>query len=344
MKRHKIDPHWGSSLRTLPWEEDEAVTASEQLISSTVKEWYDAKHRKVSADEISLTNGIAIESCPYCNSEKFIRSGHYGNGIQRYKCKECGRRFSPLTNTIFEDRKIPISEWIEYLLHLFEFHSIKTSARDNRNADTTGKYWLIKVFSVLEDIQNDVKLRGNIYIDEMFFSVIKRETVTKDNKALRGISRNKIAVAVGFDNHRHYILKVEYTSKPSDKSTWEAYGSHIVPGSHLIHDGEKSHGILIRKLNLTSEVYSTDLTRGMPDSDNPLYPINRIHYLAKRFMREHGGYNRDNLQDWMNLIWFLLSEPDNRYEKVSKFIDLAISSPKRVKYRDVMCKKDVNNQ
>ena len=53
-------------------------------------------------------------------------------------------------------------------------------------------------------------------------------------------------------------------------------------------------------------------------------------------MRQHGSYNRDNLQDWMNLLWLILNEPYDKYTKVLKFIELAINSPKRVKYRDAM--------
>ena len=53
-------------------------------------------------------------------------------------------------------------------------------------------------------------------------------------------------------------------------------------------------------------------------------------------MREHGRFNRDNLQDWMNLLWFILSKPNNRYEKVEKFLELAINSPHLVRYREVM--------
>ena len=67
-----------------------------------------------------------------------------------------------------------------------------------------------------------------------------------------------------------------------------------------------------------------------------MYPINHIHALSKRFMREHGGFNRDNLQDWMNLLWFILSKPNNRYEKVEKFLEMAINSPHLVRYREVM--------
>lgn len=86
-------------------------------------------------------------------------------------------------------------------------------------------------------------------------------------------------------------------------------------------------------------MHKTNDTKELDDEDNPLGPINDIHALAKRFMKYHGGYNRDDLQDWMNLICFILSKPHNRYEKVSKFIDMALSVPLLVRYRDVMCKK-----
>lgn len=58
----------------------------------------------------------------------FKKSGDYGNGARRYRCLDCGKAFSPLTGTLFDANKIPISEWIEYMIHLFEFHSLSSSA------------------------------------------------------------------------------------------------------------------------------------------------------------------------------------------------------------------------
>lgn len=334
----KQSSKWGTSLRILPWNQNEEITQTQKLISERINEWYETKHKPASINEIELINSIQVKSCPYCETKKIIKKGRTQAGIQRYLCKTCKRKFTPLTNTIFEAKKIPITEWIEYLIYLFEFHSIRTSARDNRNSESTGKYWLIKIFEVLKDIQNDVLLEGKIYLDETYFPVIKSKEITNNGKKLRGISRNKIGVAVAFDEKGNYLLAVEYTSKPSDTSTWRTLGRHIKKGSHLIHDGEKSHGVLIRKLGLTETVYTSEMTKGMEDKDNPLDPINKIHDLAKRFMKAHGGYDRDNLQDWMNLVWFILSKPDNRYEKVEKFIEIALDSPKRVKFRDVMKK------
>lgn len=63
-----------------------------------------------------------------------------------------------------------------------------------------------------------------------------------------------------------------------------------------------------------------------------------MHSLIRKFMNTHSGYNRDNLQDWMNLIVFILSEPNNRYEKVVNFIEMAANSNSKLTYRDLMSK------
>ncbi len=337
MKRNKKkDAHWGPSLFHFPWNQKEKLSQLEEVLDDTLVSWYREKHREPSIKEIELINSLEKTKCPYCGSISIRKCGFYGKGIQRYQCKVCYKKFSPLTNTIFDSKKIPISEWIEYLLHLFEFHSIRSSARDNRNAESTGRYWLIKVFEVLKNCQKDIILEGNIYLDEMYFSVVPSKEISKNGQKLHGISRNKIGVTVAFDNHDHYYFYVTYVSKPSDKSTWNAIGSHIKPKSHLIHDGERLHGILIRRLELTEEYYKTDVTKKMKDEKHPLYPINHIHALAKRFMREHGSFNRDDLQDWMNLFWFIISKPNNRYEKVGKFLEMAINSSCLVRYREVM--------
>ena len=335
--RHKMNNKYiRKSIRVFPFGNDE-LTPEEKLFKNTFEEWYSAKHRTASNDEITFINSISIKNCPYCSSIKFIKDGHRKDGIQKYKCNDCSRSFTPLTNTIFDSRKIPISEWFEFLLHLFEFHSIKTSSYDNRNAESTGRYWLIKVFEVLKGIQDDVVLDGTIYLDEMYLPKIKSETVKKNGKKLRGISNNKLGVGVATNKDKSIFI-VTGTSKPSVTSTLRTYGSHIKEGSTIIHDKEKSHNALVNKLNLVSITYSSKETVGLEDKENPLDPVNNLHNLAKRFIREHGSYDRDNLQDWMNLVWFILNPPNDKYSKVLKFIEIAISSPKRVKYRDSMMK------
>lgn len=91
---------------------------------------------------------------------------------------------------------------------------------------------------------------------------------------------------------------------------------------------------MVDNLNLISETYSSELLKNIEDKDNPLAPVNNFHSLAKSFMRQHGSYNGDNLQDWMNLLLFILNEPYDKYAKVLRLIGLAINLSTRVKYRD----------
>lgn len=85
----------------------------ESFYDDTKYEWYVAKHRRPSPAELSLVNNLSIECCPHCGGTHFKKSGYYSNGTRRYRCLDCGRVFSPLTGTVFDAHKIPVSEWIE---------------------------------------------------------------------------------------------------------------------------------------------------------------------------------------------------------------------------------------
>ena len=227
-----------------------------ELINATLDEWYLAKHPDLTNLEVKLNNALEIKICPYCNSVHIVKNGKNNNGVQRYKCLDCNKRFLPLTGTIFDSHKIPISECIEFVIHLFEFHSLNLSSRDNRNAESTGRYWLPKIFEALKGYQDNIRLSGDIYIDEMYLPCIKSKVIKKNGKKLRGISKNKYCIATATDGKR-VIFIYEGKDKPSINKTIKAYASHIEEGSHIISDSEKSYSALIEKLNLTqTNIYS----------------------------------------------------------------------------------------
>ena len=248
-----------------------------------------------SRQEISLTNSAAVPDCPHCGSGDFVKDGRRRDGVRKYLCNRCGSRFNPLTGTVLDSHKIPVSEWVEYLMRLFEFHSVTTSARDNRNAMATGFYWLRKVFAVLDGRQDGV-LSGRVWIDEAYVSVDKEMRHATDGKSLRGISRDKIAICTATDGKSLYIV-AEWASKPSKSRTYGLLKDRIAPGSTL------------------------------------------VHALLKAFLRSHASFKRKDLQGWLNLFWFIWSDPPSRAEKVAKFIEMAVSERKRIKYRDVYGKK-----
>lgn len=294
---------------------------------------YEQHHPHEADDyEIKMINSYIPKLCPYCSSRFFTKKGTDDHGIQRFRCS-CGKIFKPTTGTIFESRKIPVSEWIEYCLNIFRYVSLNADSWNNRNAISTSKYWLEKLFLTLENTQDGVVLSGTVWLDETYYSIIMRERKRDENgNFLRGLSRNQICIGVATDK-KNTICFVEGFGKPSQKRSYETFKNHIAPGSTLIHDKEKTHKKLVEKLGLKSISYSSAELKGLADSENPLYPVNRIHCLLKMFLNAHSGFSREDLQSYLNLYSFVINPPSDHLEKVEKIINLVFENPKSLKYR-----------
>lgn len=78
----------------------------------------------------------------------------------------------------------------------------------------------------------------------------------------------------------------------------------------------------------------------LDDKDNPLDMVNKLCLAIENFISAHGGYEREEIQDWLNLLWFILNGPKDRYDKVLLFIQMALKTRKRLKYREAIRKKD----
>ena len=134
------------SRRTTPWTGDADATELQHFIDRKVDALYANKHMAVTeTDESELLNSYEPQRCPYCGHEEYTGYGRTRNGVKRYCCKSCHRTFTIITGTIFQDHKIPISEWIDFCLCLFRFQSFTSISKANRNAYSTVKYLRIYV-------------------------------------------------------------------------------------------------------------------------------------------------------------------------------------------------------
>ncbi len=335
--KNKID----TSRQKTPWDDNEKQTASQKFISEKYKENYRNKHPLLKeSNEKELINSIEIIKCRYCKSERIIKKGVTKNGIQRYYCKNCKRYFSPVTNTIFENHKIPITEWIEFLLDLFNYGSLTLTSKVNKNSINTTIYWLQKTFLLLKNYQDSILLQCNVYIDEMFYSVRKRDIETKDGKKLRGLSRNQICIGIGFDG-TNILAIVEGVGKTSSQKIKNVFKNHIETGSKLIHDDEKSHNELLKCLKLKDESYNSDFLITLKDEENPLNPINHQCDLIRQFLNAHSGFLREHTQDYLNLYSFMNSGHINKLEKIDELLNLAFNTNVSLKYKDLFRKKDI---
>jgi len=322
------------SRKDTPWEGGDKLSATQTFLKKNYKEHYAERHRTVrDSGEAEMINSYIPVKCPFCNSEKFKKSGLTKSGIQRYMCV-CGKTFIPTTGTIFDEHRISISEWMEYCLNLFRHVSITASSWNNKNAFMTSRYWLQKLFLTLEDVQNTIVLSDCVWLDETYYTVRSQDIVRKDNgDKLSGLSQNQICIGVATDK-AYTLFLVEGTGQPTQKRTLEIFGNHIKPGSILIHDEEDAHTKLVKELSLESRAYSSKDLKGLADKDNPLNPVNRAHDILKKFLNAHSSFDRDHLQGYLNLLAFVTNPPVEMLEKVEFVIKLAFQNPKLLRYRD----------
>ena len=323
------------SRKRTPWDGETDLTPTQEFLRQYYKMHYEDRHSVVGeSGEADMINSYAPARCPWCAFEKFKKSGYAQGGVQRYRCRSCGKTFLPTTGTIFDDHKISISEWMEYCLNLFRHVSITADSWNNKNAFTTSRYWLEKLFLTLETVQNSLILRGEVWFDETFYRVRSEDIErTADGHKLRGISHNQICIGVATDKTNTLFI-VEGTGKPSQKKSFEAFGKHIECGAILHHDKENAHVKMVRELGLNSVAYASADLKGLSDRDNPMNPVNRAHSILKMFLNTHSSFNRDAIQGYLNLFAFVSNPPFDLLEKIELIIKSAFTNPKTLRYRD----------
>jgi len=311
------------------------------LADETITEWFNEKHRARTDKEIAFTNSIVPESCPHCGSARFRKDGfNKKTGIRVYECLNpgCGRKFGPLTGTVFDSKKIPVSETIEFLYHLFQFHSSTSSAASNMNADSTGLYRVAKLFLAVEGIQDGTVFGGKVWIDEKYVPIWKsKKAKNGSGDAMRGLSRNQLCVATATDGERCAVVLCG-VGQPSPAKALAVYSKHVSKGSRLVHDGTACHKAIAAYCG-SEEIHKTSETKGLPDKKNPMDPVNRVHRLLELFLKRHGGYKREDLPGWLNLFAFWYNTRGTALEKAIKFIEIAVKKRKMLRYRTWGSKK-----
>ena len=77
------------------------MTPTQRFLSDRYEAHYKERHPVLKdTGEAELINSVILTDCPYCSATIFSRFGQTGNGVQRYRCKACGRTFTPITSSI----------------------------------------------------------------------------------------------------------------------------------------------------------------------------------------------------------------------------------------------------
>lgn len=278
------------------------------LTPSQFTELLDAVHMRQCRDALGI--GTLAEAadifrphpkCPKCESPRVWKNGTYKtSGISRYICPNCEHRFNSLSNTIFESSKKELYDWLCFIT-LMRYNVPLEAIAENMNiTHQTAWEWRHRVFATIDGYQEKIVLKERIWIDEIYITDTDLEKGFGQAKK-RGLSKQKICIAVAIDIHKNPVAIVCGHGKPSSKRITDTLENHIEQNSVIVHDKERAHSALIKATGSISESYKADAT-------DPIYLeqmelINNLSSWLKRYLWCFTGMSPKNLQSYLN--WFV---------------------------------------
>lgn len=189
-------------------------------------------------------------ACVKCGSTNLKKNGHKC-GTQRYKCKDCNKFFSITSNTILENSRIKYSQLKCIIKGILDIKPIYKIALESGLSKTQVYNLEMKIFSVLDNIYGDERLKEIVQIDEKYFRIsfkgTKRDKMPRPSRKsgsenlTPGISKDQICVIVAIDSYDNIIIKVVENGPVSTKVIDEALKNKIEPNSIIVTDSKSSY-------------------------------------------------------------------------------------------------------
>ena len=272
-----------------------------ELLESSKKALYDLlfkEHRPV---------------CPKCHSTSINRNGKY-KGKQNYICKECKKKFSGLTNSLFHHTHLSfkhIEQCFECLIHLF---SIRKTARIMKVSTKTIFTVRHKIMSVLKEIINSFRLKGEVKLDEYYLSInlkgTRKEKMpraskkrTSHGKKKRGINRHKVCVVSGCDEFDNMFFTVAGTGPVTINMIDEYVVPKIGNTSQVITDCKSSYESIAKEKGWNLKQIKSGTY--IDEDNNNLSEINSLHQQLEIYLSNFRGVSTKHLQQYLDLFCFL---------------------------------------
>lgn len=264
--------------------------------------------------------------CPHCNSENVIKHGKY-NGKQRYKCKECEKTFSDLTNTLLQGTHFP-NKWIKFIECMIKGMSLRKTAEIVGVNWVTCFYWRHKLLKALSQLKPN-SFEGIIEIDETYFLYSEKgNKKIKDRKArkrggkskYRGISKEQVCVLVAKDMNKHTLSEVICKGRIKKKHISKCLDDKINDEIILCTDAYKSYLSYSRekdikhyRINGQKEEYSI---RGIYHIQH----VNSYHSRLKQWILRFKGVASKYLNNY--LTWFQFVDGKSYEAMISKIKEM----------------------
>lgn len=242
--------------------------------------------------------------CPHCQCERVVRNGQ-ADGLQRYKCRTCGKTFNALTGTAMA-RLRHKGKWLAQAQVLDEGLSVHAAAKRLQVAPSTAFRWRHRFLAHALTVKAKA-LIGIAEADETFILRSNKGQRTLQRKArrrggkssTRGTSDDHVPVLVARD--RSGACTDFMLGRASKAELTQALAPVLAPDVVLCTDGSSAMAAAARQIGV--EHHALNMTSGTR-TQGPwhIQNVNAYHGRLKAWMRRFHGVATKYLASYLG--WF----------------------------------------
>ena len=275
---------------------------------------------------------IHKKHCPHCQSHAIVANGR-NKGVQRYRCKDCGKNFSENTGTSLANLKKG-HLWTIYIQHMFEGKSIAKCAELTGVSIQTSFDWRHKVLSSLRSL-SPAKFSGISESDDIFFNYsekgsksLSRKPRKRGNHGIKqGISQDKVAVILTCDRESHKDFKVAKRGRIRKVDIEKVLSGKLDKKSVLCTDSHRSYTAFAKAEGIEHQRIHARKKQYVKDKIYHVQNANQTTRALKDWMNDFNGVSTKYLQNYLS--WFMVLEQIKRKtDKEKEFALAALVSTK----------------
>lgn len=107
------------------------------------------------------------------------------------------------------------------------------------------------------------------------------------------------------------------TSKRYDRWFKAAAAKVVLEGERTVADPSHELGIKDATLGRWAKEYEE------------MGEVKRLYFFVETFLDSHSGFDRDDIQGWLNLLSVAMNPPEDKMEKAAMVFNRAVRNPKR---------------
>jgi transposase-like protein len=243
------------------------------------------------------------KTCPHCSSSHFNKHG-FQSGLQRYRCKFCGKTFNSLTNTnLARLRKKDL--WLEYSNCIIDTKSIRKSSKKLNISTSTAFRWRHRMLATSQSSEPQ-SLSGIIEADDTFFLESQKGQKKLNRPARkrggtskkRGLSKDQVSVLVACDRAGKEADYITGFGPTTGDWLTNNFSEHIEKDAILITDSAPSFHKFCSEKHI--EHIRINTTKGhRVKGVFHIQNVNSYHSLIKNWIRRFRGVATKYLANYL---------------------------------------------